>query len=54
MRTALAGGTVISAVAGTGSKGSTGTCSVSGATVTCNYPALLFLAGRRAVALKQR
>jgi uncharacterized repeat protein (TIGR01451 family) len=45
MQTALAGGTVISAVAGSGSKGSTGTCSVSSATVTCNYPALLFATG---------
>ncbi|HWM69579.1 MAG TPA: SdrD B-like domain-containing protein, partial [Steroidobacteraceae bacterium] len=45
MQTTLAGGTIISAVAGTGSKGSTGTCSVSGATVTCNYPALLFATG---------
>ena len=45
MQTGLAGGTIISAVAGSGSKGSTGTCSVSGATVTCNYPSLLFATG---------
>jgi len=45
MQTALAGGTIISAVAGSGSKGSTGTCAVSGATVTCNYPTLLFATG---------
>jgi large repetitive protein len=45
MQTALAGGTIISAVAGGGSKGSAGTCSVSGATVTCNYAALLFATG---------
>ena len=42
MRTTLAGGTVISALAGTGSKGSTGSCSVVTATVTCSYPALLY------------
>ena len=45
MRTTLAGGTAISAVAGVGSKGSTGTCSVSGATVTCNYSSLLYQSG---------
>jgi uncharacterized repeat protein (TIGR01451 family) len=45
MRTLLAGGTVISALAGTGSKGSTGSCSVVAATVTCNYAALLYASG---------
>ena len=45
MRTALAGGTLIGATAAAGSKGSTGSCSVSGATVTCNYANLLFHSG---------
>ena len=45
MRTVLAGGTAINAVAGVGSKGSTGSCSVLAATVTCNYAALLYQTG---------
>jgi len=45
MRTTLAGGTVISALAGTGSKGSTGSCSVAAATVTCNYASLRYETG---------
>jgi len=45
MPTALMGGTVISAVAGTGSKGSTGSCSLVDATVTCNYSTLLYASG---------
>ncbi len=45
MRTVLAGGSVISAVAGPGSKGSTGSCSVLAATVTCNYATLLYQSG---------
>ncbi|MFO1467451.1 MAG: SdrD B-like domain-containing protein, partial [Steroidobacteraceae bacterium] len=45
MRTALAGGTLINASAGTGNKGSTGSCSVATATVTCNYASLLFHSG---------
>lgn len=42
MRTTLAGTTVINAVAGVGDKGSTGSCGVSAATVTCNYANLLY------------
>jgi large repetitive protein len=42
MRTTLAGATVINAVAGTGSKGSTGSCNVATQTVTCSYPTLLY------------
>ncbi len=45
MRTTLAGGTVITASAGTGDKGSTGSCSVSAATVTCNYASLFYSSG---------
>lgn len=45
MYTGLAGGTSIAAVAGAGSKGSTGSCSVSGSTVTCNYGSLLYAGG---------
>lgn len=42
MRTTLAGGTIINAVAGTGSKGSTGSCNVAEQIVTCSYPTLLY------------
>jgi uncharacterized repeat protein (TIGR01451 family) len=42
MRTALAGATVINAVAGAGSKGSTGSCNVASQIVTCTYPTLLY------------
>jgi len=45
MRTTLAGGTLISASAAAGSKGSTGSCSVSAATVTCNYASLQYHGG---------
>jgi uncharacterized repeat protein (TIGR01451 family) len=42
MRTTLAGGSVIAANAGVGDQGSTGSCSVVAATVTCNYSSLLY------------
>ena len=42
MYTTLAGGTIISAVANPGSKGSTGTCSIAGASIQCNYGTLLY------------
>lgn len=42
MRSTDAGGTVINAIAGTGDKGSTGSCSVVNAVVTCNYANLRY------------
>ncbi|MFL6601576.1 MAG: SdrD B-like domain-containing protein [Steroidobacteraceae bacterium] len=45
MYTALAGGTILSATANPGTKGSTGTCAISAASIQCDYGTLLFASG---------